>query len=156
MTHFRSSDIYDERGSELDAIALNFQNVGGLEFFSGPAKTASVFQDNGLLKEIMRRPGDGAVLVVDGFGSLACTLLGGNMAKIFLDNGWAGVVINGAVRDRNELAEIPFGVLALGSSPKRSRKTGAGQEGTVLNVGGVSIRPGAMVYADSDGVLVEN
>ncbi|MGP6174197.1 ribonuclease E activity regulator RraA [Corynebacterium sp. A21] len=151
----RTSDIYDDRGEEVNSIALNFQNFGGKEFFQGPARTVSVFQDNGLLKDIMRRPGDGAVLVVDGFGSLACTLLGGNMAKIFLENGWAGVVINGAIRDRDELADIPFGVLALGSNPKRSRKAGVGQEGLVLSVGGASIRPGVMIYADSDGVLVE-
>lgn len=82
------------------------------------------------------------MLIVDGFGSLACMPLGRNMAKIFLDNGWAGMVINDAVWGRDELAEIPLGVLALGSSPKRSLKTGAGQEGTTLNSGGVRIRPG--------------
>lgn len=155
MNMERTSDIYDERGVEVDSLALDLHNFGGREFFHGPAHTVRVFEDNGLIKEIMRRPGEGQVLVVDGHGSIACTLLGGNMAKILSENGWAGVVINGAVRDRDELEMLDFGVLALASNPKRSLKTGAGQEGAPLNMGGTVIRPGAVIYADSDGVLVE-
>lgn len=151
----RTSDIYDERGDEVNSLALNFFNFGGVEFFSGPAYTVDLFEDNGLLKTIMHKPGNGAVLVVQGHGSMTCTLLGGNMGKILADNGWAGVIINGAIRDRDELAELPLGCLAIGSNPKRSLKDGAGRENVVVAMGGVDIHPGALVYADSDGVLVE-
>lgn len=151
----RTSDVYDERGDELNSLALNFINFGGVEFFSGPAYTVDLFEDNGLLKNIMRRPGHGAVLVVQGHGSMACTLLGGNMARILADNGWSGVIVNGAIRDRDELSGVPLGCLAIGSNPKRSAKDGAGRENVVVNMGGVDIRPGALVYADSDGVLVQ-
>lgn len=155
MAVFRTSDVYDEQGEALESLALNFHSFGGVDCFQGPAYTVDVYQDNGLLKEVMRRPGEGSVLVVDGHGSLGCTLLGGNMAATLLENNWAGVVINGAIRDRDELSQLPFGVLALGSNPKRSLKEGAGRENVELHMGGALTRPGAMIYADFDGVLVE-
>lgn len=151
----RTSDFYDVHGDAFNSLAIDFHNFGGIEFFSGSAYTVDLFEDNGLLKTIMQQKGEGRVLVVNGHGSLACTLLGGNMAKTLLDNGWSGTVINGAIRDRDEIAALPFGCLAIGSNPKRSLKDGAGREDITINMGGVDIHPGAMIYADSDGVLVE-
>lgn len=114
-----------------------------------------VDEDNQLLKELMKQPGEGRVLVVDGGGKITCALMGGNMAKMFKDSGWAGVVIVGAIRDRAELAEIELGVLAMGSNPKRSKKERTGEVGVKLDFSGVKVVPGAMVYADTDGVLIE-
>lgn len=86
---------------------------------------------------------------------ITCALMGGNMAKMFKDSGWAGLVIVGAIRDRAELAEIELGVLAMGSNPQRSKKERTGKVGVTLDFSGVKVVPGAMVYADSDGVLIE-
>lgn len=154
MTTF-TSDKYDELGEKTDSLPFAFENLGKVEHFFGPAETVKVDEDNILLKELMKQPGEGRVLVVDGGGKITCALLGGNMAKAFMDSGWAGVVIVGAVRDRAEIAELEIGVLALGSNPKRSKKERTGEVGVRLDFSGVSVVPGAMVYADSDGVLVE-
>lgn len=151
----QESDNYDELGEKVDSLPLNFENLGRTEHFSGPAETVRVDEDNQLLKELMKQPGKGRVLVVDGQEKITCALMGGNMAKMFQESGWAGVVIVGAIRDRAELAEIDLGVLAMGSNPKRSKKERTGEVAVTLDISGIKVTPGAMVYADSDGVLIE-
>lgn len=151
----RTSDIYDERGEELSSLTIRLENLGGKRQFHGPVRTLRCYQDNGLLKRVILTPGDGAVLVIDGGGSMESELLGGLMAQTLAENGWAGVVVYGAVRDRHELAETDLGIKALGSNPRKSAKGGEGEIDAVVEIGQVEFRPGAMLYADDDGILVE-
>lgn len=150
-----TADLYDQRGEELQSLALQFQNLGGRSHFSGPARTIRCFEDNALVKAVLGTPGDGAVLVVDGSGSLRTALMGDMIAASAVDNGWAGVVINGAIRDREAIAELDLGVKALGSNPRKSAKAGAGESDVDLLIDGVTIRTGAMIWCDPDGILVE-
>jgi regulator of ribonuclease activity A len=150
-----TADLWDERGDDLNSIALNFGDFGAKTSFSGPARTVRCFQDNALVKRILNQPGDGAVLVIDGDGSIATALMGDIIAESAVSNGWAGVIINGAVRDREALAEMDFGIKALASNPRKSAKDGAGETDVTVEFGGATIRPGAMVFADADGVAVE-
>jgi regulator of ribonuclease activity A len=150
-----TADLYDERGEDLDSVSLQFQSLGGHSHFSGPARTIRCFEDNALVKSTLATPGDGAVLVVDGGGSLRTALMGDLIAASAVANGWAGVVINGAIRDREAIADLPLGVKALGSNPRKSSKTGAGETGIDVTVDGVTIRAGAVIWCDPDGILVE-
>ena len=150
-----TADLYDERGEELDSIALQFQSLGGRSHFSGTVRTIRCFEDNALVKSTLATPGNGAVLVVDGSGSLRTALMGDMIAASAVENGWAGVVINGAIRDRAAIAELPLGVKALGSNPRKSAKAGAGETDVDLLIDGVTIRPGATIWCDPDGILVE-
>ena len=77
------------------------------------------------------------------------------MAAEMASNGWAGVIVYGAIRDRHEIAATPLGVKALGSNPRKSAKRGAGERDVTVSIGGVDFVPGAMLYADDDGILVE-
>lgn len=150
-----TADLYDERGEELDSVSLQFQSLGGRTHFSGPARTIRCREDNALVKSVLATPGDGAVLVVDGGGSLRTALMGDLIAASAVANGWAGVVINGAIRDREAIAQLDLGVKALGSNPRKSSKAGAGETDVVVDLDGVSIRPGARIWCDPDGILVE-
>lgn len=150
-----TADLYDERGDELQSVSLQFQDLGGRQSFSGPVRTVRCREDNGLVKAVLNSAGHGAVLVVDGGGLLTTALMGDMIAAAAVENGWAGVVIHGAVRDRTALAGLPLGVKALGSNPRKSAKAGAGEVDVVLQIDGVVFRPGAMLYADPDGILVE-
>ena len=150
-----TADLWDERGDELYSIAANFGDFGAKVAFSGPARTIRCFQDNGLVKSTLAQPGDGAVLVVDGGGSIATALMGDMIAESGVGNGWAGVVINGAIRDREALKAMDFGIKALASNPRKSSKAGEGDIDVTVEIGGASIRPGAMVFADADGVAIE-
>jgi regulator of ribonuclease activity A len=150
-----TADLYDERGEELESIAVQFKDLGGNSHFSGPVRTVKCLEDNALVKTVLGTPGEGAVLVVDGEGSLRTALMGDMIAESAVQNGWAGVVINGAVRDRVALSGLALGVKALGSNPRKSGKTGSGEVDVDVEIDGVRIRPGAMIYCDPDGVLVE-
>lgn len=150
-----TADLFDERGEELDSVSLQFQSLGGHTHFSGRARTIRCFEDNALVKSTLATPGNGAVLVVDGGGSLRTALMGDLIAASAVANGWAGVVINGAIRDRQAIAELPLGVKALGSNPRKSAKTGAGETEVELQIDGVTVRPGAMIWCDPDGILLE-
>lgn len=132
-----------------------FQSFGGRVAFSGPMATLKVFEDNALVRAAVEQPGEGRVLVVDGGGSLRCALLGGNLAVLAADNGWSGVVVNGAVRDVDEIDAQPIGVRALAAHPRRSEKgTHSGQVGRPVVFAGVVFREGEWLLADRDGIIV--
>jgi regulator of ribonuclease activity A len=154
-TQINTADLYDERGEEVESIAIQFQDLGGTSHFSGPVRTVKCFEDNALVKAVLGTPGEGAVLVVDGQGSLRTALMGDMIAESAVANGWAGVVINGAIRDREAVAKLPLGVKALGSNPKKSATTGVGEVDVQLVIDGVRIQPGVTIFCDPDGVLVE-
>lgn len=154
-TPVNNADLYDERGEELDSLSLQFQSLGGRSHFAGPVRTIRCLEDNGLVKSVLATPGNGAVLVVDGGGSLRTALMGDMIAASAVENGWAGVVINGAIRDRVAIAGLPLGVKALGSNPRKSAKNGAGELDVELVIDGVSIRPGQRIWCDPDGILLE-
>ncbi|GAB2562519.1 ribonuclease E activity regulator RraA [Leucobacter ruminantium] len=155
MTQLSTADLYDEHGEQLRSVSLQFQNLGGMSGFSGPVRTVRCFQDNALVRQQLQTPGDGAVLVIDGGGSLETALVGDIIASLAVDNGWAGLIVHGAIRDRVAIGTLPLGVKALGSNPAKSSKTGAGEVDVPVEIAGVVFRPGATVWCDDDGILVE-
>ena len=152
---FYTSDIYDDFEEEVASLDLQLQSLGQHRQFHGRIRTVKCLHDNGLVKAIADEPGNGQVLVVDGGGSLHTALMGGNVAKAFADNGWAGGIIHGAVRDRHEIEELPLGVKALGSNPRKSAKNNIGIRDIPVTLHNVEFVPGAVVYADEDGVIVD-
>ncbi|MFB8386287.1 ribonuclease E activity regulator RraA [Microbacterium sp. NPDC055910] len=150
-----TADLYDDRGDELDSLPLQFQDLGGRAAFDGPVRTIRCHRDNALVKELLATPGDGAVLVIDGAGSLESALVGDLIAASAVENGWSGLIVHGAIRDREALAGLDLGVKALGSNPRKSAKVGVGEVDVHVTVGGVVFAPGKHVWADADGVLVE-
>ncbi|MFC7402083.1 ribonuclease E activity regulator RraA [Citricoccus sp. GCM10030269] len=150
---FTTCDLYDADES-LQSCSLQFRDIGGLARFTGPVRTVRCHRDNALVKQLLNSPGDGAVLVVDGGGSLESALMGDLIAAAAVDQGWAGVVINGVIRDRAVIATLDLGVKALGSNPRKSAKDGAGEVDVTVEFGGVTFTPGATLWADEDGILV--
>jgi regulator of ribonuclease activity A len=146
-------DLSDE-APEVCAIELQFNNYGAIKQFSGQAVTIKCHEDNSLVKQCVGEPGAGRVIMVDGGGSLRRALLGDMLAEKAAANGWSGLVINGAIRDVDEIGQIGLGVQALGTCPVKTEKLGVGQRDIALQVGGVAIAPGDYVYADNNGVIV--
>lgn len=151
-----TADLVDELGEKLQSVTTQFQNLGGRSQFSGPVRTVKCYRDNALLKSVLGTPGDGAVLVIDGGGALESALVGDIIAQLGVDHGWAGIIVNGVIRDRVVISTLPIGVKALGSNPQKSTKTGAGEADVTVTFGGVTFRPGAMLFSDEDGILVEH
>ena len=133
-----------------------FRDFGRVARFCGPAATLRCPEDNSRVREAVNTPGEGRVLVVDGGGSVRRALVGGNLAAAAAKNGWAGIVVHGAVRDLAELQAAGIPVKALALMPLRSTKRGEGQSGEPVEIGGVWVRPGDWVYADEDGIVVSS
>jgi regulator of ribonuclease activity A len=132
-----------------------FLSWGGRTAFNGPIATLKVFEDNTMVRDAVEQPGEGRVLVVDGGGSLRCALFGGNLAVLAAENGWSGVVVNGAVRDVDEIDTQPIGVRALATHPRRSEKgMHSGRAALPVVFAGTVFREGEWLCADRDGVLV--
>jgi regulator of ribonuclease activity A len=151
---FATADLIDDFGDELRSCETQFRQYGGRAAFAGPVSTVRCHRDNGLVKRLLNTPGEGRVLVVDGAGSLASALMGDMIAASAVAKGWAGVVINGAVRDVRALRGLDLGVKALGSNPRKSAKDGAGEVDAPVTFGGVEFSAGDWLYSDEDGIVV--
>lgn len=150
----RTADLYDEHGEALQVASPVFRDYGGARSFGGPVATVEVYEDNTLVREALGEPGGGRVLVVDGGGSLRCALVGDNLAKMGADNGWAGIVVYGCIRDSVDIAGIAIGVKALGTNPAKSVKRGEGRRELSVRFADVVFSPGAYLYADADGIVL--
>jgi regulator of ribonuclease activity A len=150
--NFRTTDLLDSY-PELEACEAGLGHYGGVRRFSGEVVTVRCFEDNSLVREILRSPGQGRVLVVDGGASRRCALLGDQLAAAGQANDWAGVVVAGCVRDTAALASTAIGVMALGVQPRRGEKRDQGVKGARVQILGARVRPGDFAYADEDGVV---
>jgi regulator of ribonuclease activity A len=165
-TSFATCDLCDvhkaDTSGEFRVLAPVFRDFGAVRKFSGPVVTVKCFEDNTLVKAAVDAPGwretpEGRVaqvLVVDGGGSLRKALLGGNLGAAAARNGWAGVVIDGCVRDIAELAQHAIGIRALAAIPMPTEKRNQGQAEVAVQMQGVWVRPGDWLYADEDGIVV--
>jgi regulator of ribonuclease activity A len=154
MAAVSTADLYDEHGEDLQSCSVQLRQYGGHQLFEGAITTIRCHRDNAIVKATLTEPGAGRVLVVDGEGSLESALMGDLIAASAVANGWEGVVIHGAVRDVAALRDLPLGVLALGSNPRKSAKDGVGERDVVVSFGGVDFAPGQQLFADEDGILV--
>lgn len=150
----KTTDLSDEWGDKAQICAPLFRDYGGRTDFHGPIATVRCPDDNSKVRELLDEPGQGRVLVIEADASPRCAMLGDLLAQRAVDNGWAGVLVHGYIRDSAVMAHMPLGVKALGTLPRKSEKRGAGQTQVVVSFAGVEFRPGDMLYADADGVLV--
>ena len=148
-----TSDVCDDH-DDAAICTLEFRSLGGRAEMAGEVSTVKAHEDNSLVKDAVAEPGEGRVLVIDGGGSMRRSMVGGNVAAEAAANGWAGVLVNGAVRDTLELQATDLAVHALGTVPRKTEKHGVGQRDVAVTFGGVTIHPGDHLYADLDGVVV--
>jgi regulator of ribonuclease activity A len=151
---FKTADLYDQHGDNLRVCEPIFRDFGGLARFYGPIVTVKCFEDNSLVKSTLAEPGAGRVLVVDAGGSRRCAMLGDLIAASAVEQGWAGVVLFGCVRDTVEIGQMPLGIKALASLPRKSERRGEGQRDIPVTFAGVRFAPGDHLYSDEDGILV--
>ena len=149
-----TADLVDDIGPDVRSCDLQLRQFGGRRAFAGRISTVRCFQDNALLKSVLSEPGDGGVLVIDGAGSVHAALVGDVIAELGRSNGWSGLIINGAVRDASTLATLDIGIKAVGTNPRKSAKSGAGERDVPVTFGGVTFVPGEIAHSDDDGIVV--
>jgi regulator of ribonuclease activity A len=158
MNAFATCDICDAHRADTSAafrvLPPRWHEFGGVASFNGAVSTVQCFEDNSLVREALESPGAGRVLVIDGGGSLRTALVGGNLAALAVAHGWAGIVVDGCVRDATELAACAIGIRALALCPMPPAKRGAGQRDGPVRLQGTWLRPGDWLYADADGIVV--
>ena len=137
----------------LDAL---FNNYGLIQQFSGEVVTIKCFEDNSVVKTLLDEPGFGRVIVMDGGGSLRRAILGDKLAENGAKNGWAGLVINGCIRDCEQIAVTHIGVKALNTHPMKTKKRGLGDLNVPVTFAGHTIVPGDYLYADNNGIIVSS
>ena len=153
MMTISTPDLSDE-APDARALQLQLVNYGQIRQFGGPAVTIKCHEDNSLVKQCVEEPGQGRVIIVDGGGSMRRALLGDLLAERAAANGWSGLIINGVIRDVDEIGRTSVGVQALGSCPLKTEKRGVGQRDIDIHIGGVDVAPGDYIYADNNGVIV--
>lgn len=144
----------DDTTGAFRVLAPVFLHFGSVPAFSGRVSTVKCHEDNTLVKAALDSAGEGRVLVVDGGGSLRRALVGGNVAAAAARNGWAGIVVDGCVRDVAELQVLAVGIRALALIPLPTEKRGEGQRDVPVQIQGVWVHPGDWLYADADGMVV--
>ncbi len=149
-----TADLVDDIGAEVRSCDIQFRQFGARHQFAGPISTVRCLEDNALLKSMLSEPGAGRVLVIDGAGSLHTALVGDVIAELARANGWSGLIVHGAVRDAAALRGIDLGIKALGTNPRKSAKSGAGERDVAVELGGVSFAPGDVAHSDDDGIVV--
>lgn len=147
-------DLCDEFPHLVQVMKPILHNLGGREQFYGPIVTVNCPEDNSKVKELLDTQGDGRILVVEGGASERCAYLGDKLAAKASTNGWSGVVINGFIRDIDEIRETYIGVQALGAYPVKTEKKGLGHVNIPVEFGGILFSPGDYLYADNNGIVV--
>lgn len=151
---FKTADLSDANESRLQVVLPGLRNFGGQTCFHGEVVTVKSFNDNSKVREQIWSAGEGRVLVIDNEASMTCAMLGDMMAAKAIENGWAGVVINGCIRDSVDIGGMDIGVKAIATNPLRSVKEGRGEVNIDVIFFGVTFRPGEYLYSDEDGILL--
>jgi len=153
---FATADLCDEYKEKIQVLELPLVSYGGIGSFSGEIVTVELERNNAALVELLRDvKGEGRVVVVD-VDAAYYAVVGDNLMKFAHHNGWAGIIINGYVRDIAITRTIPVGLFALGTCPKKSFEDNPSNLGTSLSFGDVTFEQGTFIYADEDGVVVSS
>ena len=145
------ADVAGRRGTMHGRVAPVHQNMK----VAGPAFTVEVRPGDNLMIHAaiaLAQPGD--VIVVDGKGDLTAALMGTLMLSACKKLGIAGVIIDGAIRDRVELLDLGFPVFSAGFNPAGPTKYVPGRINHPISAGGATVNAGDLVVGDADGVVV--
>lgn len=151
---FKTADLCDEHENSIAIAQPLFRDYGGKISFCGKISTIKCHEDNSRVREALKSPGDGQVLVVDGGGSTRRALVGDLLAQTGAENHWAGIVVYGCIRDSEVIATINIGCKAIATMPLKTDKKGIGENDLVVQFADVDFIPGHFLYADEDGIIV--
>ncbi|MGJ0492203.1 ribonuclease E activity regulator RraA [Methylobacter sp.] len=154
--NFTTADLCDAHSEEehFQIAEPLFKSYGANPAFCGRITTLKVFEDNVLVRRTLEEKVENRVLVIDGGGSHRCALLGSNLTRLAVDNGWQGIVIYGCLRDSAIIDQLPIGIRALHTHPLKSHKRGIGDRDLLVTFAGVNFKKDHFLYADTDGIIV--
>lgn len=149
------SDALRQLGRYFQAMDGGIRPVAPGMRVAGPAYTVRCYPGATWAMEAAMeaaRPGD--IIVADGAGAADVILMGGLMGRRMHQRGVAGAVVDGAVRDTEQLASIGFNVFSRHVCPRAGTFAEIGEQQTIVCCGRIPVRPGDWVVADADGITV--
>lgn len=149
-----TSELCDFYSDQIDVVEPIFSSFGGKTNFYGKVTTIKCFESNGLIAEVLEEDGQGRVLLIDGGGAVRRALIDAELAQLATDNGWEGIIVNGAVRQLDILEGLDIGIQAIAPIPVGASNDTSGEVDTAVNFGGVSFLPEDYVYADLTGIVL--
>ncbi len=153
MTFF-TADICDEHSDRVSVLESGYSNYGGADRCQGEIVTIRLDKNNADLIGLLRdEDGSGKVVVVD-VDRAYYAVVGENLMKFAQRNNYAGIIVNGYIRDTLQIKDIPVALYALGTCSRKSIPVTQGQRNIPLSFGGIEIKHGDYLYADTDGVIV--
>ena len=150
---FFTADLCDAYTNEVQVAQPIFTNYGGIAKCHGSMKTIKLYEHNADLVSMLQEDGEGHIAVVDVNGDY-CAVVGENLIKFAHQNNWAGIVVNGYVRDTHVTKTVPLALFALGTCPYKSPNKAPSKRGVEVVFGGVAFREGEYLYGDEDGIVI--
>ena len=149
-----TADICDNN-KNIQVLDPIFKSYGGISMCHGTITTIQFEEDNSDLVKLLRdEKGDGKICVVDVKGDY-CAVVGENLMKYAYENNWAGIIVNGYIRDTHETKQIPVGLFALGTYPYKSIKRTTSKRDIPVEFANAIFNVGDTVYADNDGIIIQ-
>jgi len=140
--------------SRMSAAGPRLRPMHKSGYLAGPALTVKTRPgDNLLIHKALALSQPGDVIIVDAGGDLTNSLFGEIMVSMAVKKGVAGVVLNGAIRDAEEIGEGTFPIYAAGVTHRGPYKDGPGEINVPISIDGMVIHPGDLIVGDADGLL---
>ncbi len=151
---FFTADICDEYSEKVSVLGAGYKNYGGADKCQGEIVTVKLDRNNSELIRLLRdEDGTGKVVVVD-VDREYYAVVGENLMKFALQNNYAGIIVNGYIRDTEQIKDIPVVLYALGTCPRKYIPVTEGEKDAQLSFDGIEFNSGDYLYADTDGVIV--
>tara|TARA_B110000305_G_scaffold99781_1_gene112407 strand:- start:51 stop:530 length:480 start_codon:yes stop_codon:yes gene_type:complete len=147
-------DIADFHSNSIQVGKLKLASYGQKSNISGEIYTVTCADDNSIVKSVLSRKGKNKILVIDAVGIAHASMVGDQIADTALKNNWAGIIVNGYIRDVEALRAIDIGIFAKGAVPQKTEKQGHGFEDIMVSFGSTIMRSGNWLYVDENGWIV--
>lgn len=149
-----TADFCDTHPDKTTVLGPGYSNYGGAAMCQGTVVTIQLDRNNSDLITLLRdEDGHGKVVVVDAEQAYYA-IVGEKLMQFAHKSGFAGIIVNGYIRDTYQIKDIPVALYALGTCPRKFIPVTKGKRDIPLSFGGAEFRPGDYVYTDADGVIV--
>ncbi|MFA7092179.1 MAG: ribonuclease E activity regulator RraA [Arcobacteraceae bacterium] len=153
---FNTADLCDEFFDKVRVLDPTFKSYGGKEKICGTIVTIKLDKNNHDLAMMLKNEEGGNKIVVVDVAQEYYAVVGDNLMRFAFDNNWAGIIVNGYVRDIVQTKKFPVGLFALGTCPRKYISQTSAQRGVEVSFEGVVFKEGDYVYADNDGIIISS
>ena len=147
-------DLSDKYHDQIQIGKLTLKPYGRKRSMAGEIYTVSCSDDNSIVRSVLSRDGQNKILVIDATGVAHASMIGDQIAESALNNNWAGIFVNGYVRDVEILGTLDLGIFARGSVALKTDKQDHGFEEIMVSFGSTIMRSGNWLYVDENGWIV--